>query len=60
MLAASGLSMLVSYTDVTKQPGQLNDICLNMAIGKVVAVDPKSIKETEINGEKVTLGKIIK
>lgn len=43
-LAAAIMNMWASYIDVTREVEQLNDVCLNMAIGKVVAIDPKSIK----------------
>jgi len=59
-LFASVMSIWVSYTNVTNRPWQLNDICLNMARGKVVAVDPESIVKEEIDGKEVTLAKIIK
>lgn len=60
VLVASTMSIWVSYTDITNRPWQLNDICLNMARGKVVAIDPKSIVKEEIDGKEVTLATIVK
>jgi len=60
VLVASVTSIWTNYTDVTNRPWQLNDICLSMARGKVVAIDPKSIVKEEIDGKEVTLAKIIK
>jgi hypothetical protein len=60
VLAAVITNIWVGYTDITKQPGVLNDICLNMARGKVVVIDPKSISKEKVDGEEITLARIVR
>lgn len=60
VLVAASMSIWVSYTDVTNQPGLLNDICLHMARGKVVVIDSKSISKEQVEGEELTTARIMK
>ena len=60
VLAASFMSIWVSYTDISEKPEELSELCRHMAIGKYVIIDPESIVKKVIAGEEYAIGKITK